>query len=92
MRRTPWLAAMLTLLVAAAPAGAAEETWVDDTGGGQGVEFTRDISRTHVPRFHDMRPATFSCTDGTGYDDPLVVVSAGDAAGSDLPVAIASDG
>jgi hypothetical protein len=63
-------------------------------GAGQGVSLTRDITHTHVPTFFDARGATFTCDDGSSFDDPLVVISAGDGAGgsNEVNLAIAPDG
>src|SRR4051812_29006737 len=81
---------LLVALAAAVPALASTERWQDDASGDQGVFFTRDTTRTHVPTFADARPAHFSCSDGGFIDDDLVVVSAGS---DETPAAaIASDG
>jgi hypothetical protein len=95
--RTRTAIALLVVTIAAlAPvpgwAAGEREIWQDDTGPSQGVSFTRDITHTHVPSFYDSRPASFSCDNGQGYDDPLVVIAAGDGSGNDLNVEIASDG
>jgi hypothetical protein len=47
-----------------------------------------------VPTFFDARGATFTCDDGSSFDDPLVVISAGDGAGgsNEVNLAIAPDG
>lgn len=62
------------------------------TGPDQGVSLTRSITHTEVPTFFDARGTSFSCADGTGFEDPLVIISAGDGSGADLGVKIASDG
>src|SRR4051812_14983641 len=96
MRRfLPTTVAALVLALAitvAATAAGERERWQDDAGDSQGVEFTRDITHTLVPTFFDKRAATFTCDDGSSFEDPLVVIAAGDGSGRDLDLKIGSDG